>query len=82
MVSYVGPNFFSTLQIPILAGRGFTVSDTATNGPVAVVNEALARKFFPNTNPIGNAFAVAMWDLRPRVGSRSSAFVRIRATPI
>ena len=56
MVSYVGPNLFSTLQIPIFSGRGFSASDTASNGPVAVINEALARKFFPNTNPIGKRF--------------------------
>jgi predicted permease len=71
MVSYVGPNFFSTLQIPILAGRGFTVSDTATNGPVAVVNEALARKFFPNTNPIGKRFR------RSYVGPEATRWIEI-----
>ncbi len=56
MVSYTGPHFFSVLQIPILAGRGFTAMDTATSVPVAVVNQALVRKFFGNTNPIGKRF--------------------------
>ena len=56
MVSYIGRDFFSVLQIPILAGRGFTALDTPTSQPVAVVNQALVRKYFPNTNPIGKRF--------------------------
>jgi predicted permease len=44
------------MQIPILAGRGFTAQDTETSMPVSVINQALARKFFPNTNPIGKRF--------------------------
>jgi predicted permease len=55
-VDAVGPSFFSTMQIPILAGRSFTPQDTATSTPVSVINQALARKFFPNTNPIGKRF--------------------------
>jgi predicted permease len=55
-LDFVGPTFFSTMQIPILAGRGFTAQDTETSTPVSVVNQALARKFFPNTNPIGKRF--------------------------
>jgi predicted permease len=56
MVSTVGPHFFSALQIPILAGRGFSVQDTETSVPVAVVNRALVRNFFPNSSPIGKRF--------------------------
>jgi len=52
----VGPDFFSTMSIPILAGRGFTSQDTETSQPVAVVNRALVKEFFPNTNPIGKRF--------------------------
>jgi predicted permease len=55
-VSYVGPNFFSVMSIPILAGRGFTALDTENSVPVSVVNEALARKYFPGSNPIGKRF--------------------------
>jgi predicted permease len=55
-VDIVGPSFFSTMQIPILAGRGFGPEDTETSTLVAVVNQTLARKFFPNTNPIGKRF--------------------------
>ncbi len=52
----VGDDFFATLRIPILAGRAFNSHDTQTSLKVAVVNQALARKFFPNQNPIGKTF--------------------------
>ncbi|MGA8940801.1 MAG: ABC transporter permease [Acidobacteriaceae bacterium] len=55
----VGPSFFSTMSIPILAGRSFNSTDTETSVPVAVINQTLARKFFPNTNPIGRRFRLA-----------------------
>jgi len=52
----VGKDFFSTLGIEIVAGRGFTSQDTATSPKVAVINEALAKKRFPGLNPIGRKF--------------------------
>ncbi len=55
-VNYVGQDFFSTLGIPIVAGRGFNESDTESGPKVAVINRALAKKFFPKTDPIGKTF--------------------------
>ncbi len=52
----VGADFFATMGIPILQGRGFNSSDTTTSPKVAVVNRALARQFFPGENPIGKTF--------------------------
>lgn len=52
----VGAHFFSTFGISILAGRDFDSLDTSTSHKVAVVNEALARKYFPNVDPIGRTF--------------------------
>ncbi len=52
----VGIDFFPTLGIPIVAGRGFGPQDTATSPKVGIINQALARKRFPNTNPIGKRF--------------------------
>lgn len=52
----VGANFFSTMGIPILQGRGFDAQDTATSPKVAVINRKLAQQFFPNENPIGRTF--------------------------
>jgi predicted permease len=49
----VGPNYFSTIGIPILLGREITAQDTAGALRAAVINETFAHRFFPNANPIG-----------------------------
>ena len=52
----VSAHYFETIGTPIVRGRGFLESDTATSQHVAVVNEAFARKFFPKTDAIGQHF--------------------------
>lgn len=52
----VGQSFFSTMGIPMIAGRGFDKTDTPTAPRVAVINRTLARQYFPNANPIGKSF--------------------------
>jgi predicted permease len=54
--TWVSPVYFTTLQTPILAGRDFNDSDTATSPKVAIVNELFAGRFFPGVNPIGKTF--------------------------
>jgi predicted permease len=49
-----GPDFFTTLGVPILAGRDFADSDTATSPPVGIINEEFANRFLPNQNPLGH----------------------------
>ncbi len=56
MVNDVGKEFFKVFGIAIRAGRGFDATDTPTSRKVAVVNEALAKKYFPNMNPVGRTF--------------------------
>lgn len=56
---YASDGFFAAMGIPILLGREFAASDTATSLPVAVVNETFARTFFPGENPIGRTFQVS-----------------------
>lgn len=50
----VGPDFFHTLGVPIMAGREFTAMDTANAPHVAVINELLAKRFLPGMNPLGH----------------------------
>ncbi len=50
---YVTPGYFDTLQIPVLAGRTFTDLDTPDAQPVIVIDQAFARKVFPNANALG-----------------------------
>lgn len=52
----VGTDFFRTMEIPLIAGRGFTAQDTATSQKVGVVNETLARKRFGTLNVVGKHF--------------------------
>ena len=52
----VTPGFFSTYEDRILMGRAITGQDAAAAPPVAVVNEAFAKKFFGRQNPIGQHF--------------------------
>jgi predicted permease len=52
-MDHVGPSYFSVLGIPILLGREIGAGDTSSAPRVAVVNQAFARQFFPNANPLG-----------------------------
>jgi predicted permease len=52
-VNIVGPSFFRTLNIPILAGREFTPADGLAAPKVAIVNEAFVRKFSPSDSILG-----------------------------
>jgi predicted permease len=51
--SVVGPRYFETMQIPLVRGRGFTDDDKPGAPRVVVVNEAFAKKFWGDANPIG-----------------------------
>jgi predicted permease len=52
----VSAHYFETIGTPIVRGRGIGEQDTATSQKVAVINEAFARKYFPNEDPIGKHF--------------------------
>jgi predicted permease len=54
--NWVGQGYFSTMGIPLLEGREFTASDTANSQKVAIINEAMANRFFANRTPIGGRF--------------------------
>jgi putative ABC transport system permease protein len=53
VLSVVAPGTFTTLGIPLKSGRDFSDNDTSDRPFVAVVNEALVRKSFPNDSPLG-----------------------------
>jgi predicted permease len=52
----VTPGYFETFETPVLAGREFHTTDTATGQPVAIVNESFARSHFPAVDPLGRQF--------------------------
>lgn len=52
----VMPDYFRTLGIPLLRGRDFTDHDAAKSTKVAIINQTMARIFWPNKNPMGRRF--------------------------
>jgi putative ABC transport system permease protein len=58
----VTPDFFRTLKMR-LRGREFSTADIGTNARVAIVNEAFARKFFGDRDPIGHRLAFHNWNV-------------------
>jgi len=81
----VAGDYFSTLQIPILHGRGLEPADTADAPRVAVVNEAFAGKYFPNKDAVGARFrmggATGPWVRVVGVAARSS-YISLGEPPI
>jgi len=52
-VRAVTPDYFATLGVPVQRGRGLADTDGGSSRPVVVINQAMARQFFPDRNPIG-----------------------------
>lgn len=52
-VAVAEPGYFATLQIPLLRGRDFTLSDDTKAPPVVAISESFARKYFAGEDPIG-----------------------------
>jgi predicted permease len=52
-INQVGPRFFEAMGIPLVAGRPFSEQEAVERRPVAIISESVARKFFPDRNPLG-----------------------------
>jgi putative ABC transport system permease protein len=52
----VAPRFFETTELPLLQGRDFRRIDNQKSAKVMIVNETMARKFWPQTDPVGRSF--------------------------
>jgi predicted permease len=88
-VDVVAPQYFKTLEIPMLRGRDFTPVDRDNAPKVTIVNQAMARYYFGNTNPIGRRFSIPGWlgDPRPMeivgvVGDVTYHDLREQVTPM
>src|SRR5262249_10495087 len=57
-LNFVGPSFFRTMAIPILAGRDFTAGDSENAPGVGVINESLSRRYFGAAIPLGRRLSV------------------------
>jgi putative ABC transport system permease protein len=64
-VRVVDPNYFRTMGIPLLQGREFTAGDTQKSPRVLLISETLARRFFPDENPLGKKLIISWNDNLP-----------------
>ena len=77
----VGPNYLRTLGIPLVEGRDFGADDTAATRPVAIVNQALAERYWPRQEALGKrVFAEDHWSTVVGV-ARNSNYDRLGEAP-
>ncbi|HST19679.1 MAG TPA: ABC transporter permease [Blastocatellia bacterium] len=60
-IRVVDPDYFRAMEIPLLKGRWFTERDSATSTKVMVINETMARRFFPDEDPMGKQVTMKDW---------------------
>jgi len=65
LFNVVTPEYFQTLQVPVVRGRDFTDSDRLDAPLVAIINEQLARDAFPDVDPIGRTIRCGLDNLAP-----------------
>ena len=63
----VTPDYFRTMQLPLVAGREFTPLDTAKSEPVAIVNQELANRYWPRQDAVGKRIGAGATDRQLRV---------------
>jgi putative ABC transport system permease protein len=62
----ISPDYFHAMRIPLLKGRGISEADIETSPWVVVINDAMARKFWPNQDPIGQLITIETQGARER----------------
>jgi predicted permease len=60
-VRLVSTDYFHTLHIPVVKGRGFSESDTKDKTPVAVISQSMAERFWPKEDPIGKHLVLSFY---------------------
>jgi putative ABC transport system permease protein len=60
-IRIVDPNYFRTMSVPLRSGRSFTERDAASAPTVMVINENMARRFWPNEDPLGKRVTMKDW---------------------
>jgi predicted permease len=61
----VGADYFDVVGVPIVAGRAFTEDDVARNRRIAIINETMARQYWPDGRALGGHFYVDGWSSNP-----------------
>jgi putative ABC transport system permease protein len=63
----VNTDYHRAMRIPVLRGRAFTEQDNEHSSTVAIIDASLARKFFPNEDPIGKRINLGLLEMQPEV---------------
>ena len=83
--NWIGPAYFSTMGIPLIAGRGIVRSDGPDAPKVAVINESFARHFFGRRNPLGVLFCFGAGNVKPDIQIvgvvKDAKYSRLREKP-
>ncbi len=77
----VSPGYFETMGLPLVAGRPIEESDRAATAPVAVVNEAFARRFLAGREPVGQEFRQGGRNVRVVGVVRDARYQRLDEVP-
>jgi predicted permease len=78
----VGPGYFGTMQMPLVAGRDFTPSDRGDAPAVAVINQAMADKYFAGRNPVGGVVRTNGKDVRVVGVAANASMLRLHEPPV
>jgi putative ABC transport system permease protein len=62
----ITPHYFNTLSLPVIAGREFAEHDDDSGAPVVAINATMAKRFWPNQNPMGQVIQVGYFNDPPR----------------
>jgi putative ABC transport system permease protein len=65
----ISQDYFKTMRIPILKGRAFTETDNESSAPAVIISETVARRWWPNENPIGDHVVVGMFNGKLLMGT-------------
>jgi putative ABC transport system permease protein len=54
----ISPRYFDVFRIPIVRGRYFSIRDDATSAPVVIINQAMAKEYWPKSNPLNDRIVI------------------------
>jgi putative ABC transport system permease protein len=82
-INYVLPDYFATMRISLLSGRYLNAQDSEKPSPVVVIDDTLARNFFPGENPVGRRVRVpwGVFEVVGVVGSVKNSALDLESAP-